>query len=93
VLAAQIDRALKAEWWKSSASGEALKKIWAGGRSLAAGDAARLLGLAALDPAALAAVAEERLAYKAPEAPPPTPKPDYKYMQGDKRRRRHKKKH
>jgi hypothetical protein len=93
VLAAQIDRALKAEWWKSAASGKALQKIWAGGRSLAASDAARVLGLPAIDPAALAAVAEERLAYKAPEAPPPTQKPDYKYMQGDKKRRRHKKKH
>jgi len=28
----------------------------------------------------------------APDAPPPAPKPDYKYMQGDKKkRRRHKK--
>src|SRR5207253_44675 len=53
----------------------------------------RALGLAALDPAALAALAEERLAYQAPDPAPPAPKPDYKYMQPDKRRRRrHKKK-
>ena len=65
--------------------------LWAGGRSLTATEAARALGLAALDPAALAKLSAERLAYAAPEAPPPTPKPDYKYMQPDKKRRRHRK--
>jgi hypothetical protein len=79
-------------WWKSPESGAALRKLWAGGRSLTATDAARALGLATLDPAALASVAASRLAYSAPEAPPPTPKPDYKYMQGDKKKRRHRKK-
>jgi hypothetical protein len=93
VLAAQLDKALGAQWWKAKTSGGTLKKIWAGGRSMTALEAARALGLTALDPAALAAVAEERLAYRAPDPAPRAPKPDYKYMQGDKKRRRHKKRH
>ncbi len=92
VLAAQIDRALGQQWWKSKSSGAALRKVWAGGRSMTALEGARALGLTELDPAALAAVAEERLSYQAPDPAPKAPKPDYKYMQGDKRRRkRHKK--
>jgi hypothetical protein len=92
VLAAQIDRALGPQWWKAKPSGAALRKVWAGGRSMTALEGARALGLTALDPAALAAVAEERLSYQAPDPAPKAPKPDYKYMQGDKRRRkRHKK--
>ncbi|HUJ27859.1 MAG TPA: hypothetical protein VLW85_17665, partial [Myxococcales bacterium] len=59
---------------------EEVARIWSGGRSLTAGP---------LDPSALVAVAEMRLAYKAPDPAPPAPKPDYKYMQGDKKRRRH----
>ena len=78
-------------WWKSPESGAALKKLWAQGRSLTAMEAARALGQTALDPSALAQVAAARLAYAAPEAPPPTPRPDYKYMQGDKKKRRHRK--
>jgi hypothetical protein len=79
-------------WWRESGTDAVLRKIWAQGRSGTAIDAARALGATALDPAALAAVAERQLAYNAPEAPPPTQRPDYKYMQGDKKRRkRHKK--
>jgi len=79
-------------WWHEPGTGAVLRKIWAQGRSGTGQDAARALGATALDPAALAAVAERQLAYNAPEAPPPTQRPDYKYMQGDKkRRRRHKK--
>ena len=85
VLAAQLETP---SWWRSTAAGDKLKQIWAGGRSLTALDAARELGLTSLDPAALSAVAEARLAYRAPEAPPPAPRPDYKYMQGDKKKRR-----
>ena len=56
--------------------------------TLTALEAARAVGLANLDPAALAAVADTRLKYSAPDAPPVAPKPDYKYMQGDKKKRR-----
>jgi hypothetical protein len=92
VLEAQLRRALGPKWWQEKSSGEKLRKVWSGGRSLTAAETARALGLAALDPAALAALAEERLAYQAPDPAPPAPKPDYKYMQPDKRRRkRHKK--
>ncbi len=87
VLAAQLEQP---SWWRAPESGEKLRKLWSGGRSLTAAEAARALGLVALDPAALAAVAEQRLAYKAPDPPPAAPKPDYKYMQPDKKRRRHK---
>jgi hypothetical protein len=80
-------------WWHQSATGPTLRQIWAQGRSGTAEDAARILGANGLEPAALAIVVEKQLAYNAPEAPPPTQRPDYKYMQGDKRRkRRHKKK-
>ncbi|MGZ6144237.1 MAG: hypothetical protein ACXWLM_12930, partial [Myxococcales bacterium] len=89
VLEAQLE---SAGWWKDARTAEKLRTVWAGGRSLTALEAARALGLTALDPAALAAAAAAQLSYKAPEAPPPAPKPDYKYMQGDKKRRRHKKK-
>jgi hypothetical protein len=86
VLAAQLEQKFGAAWW--NAPQPALKQLWAGGRSLSAIDAARALGLAQLDPAALAAVADERLRYSAPDAPPTTPKPDYRYMQGDRKKRR-----
>jgi hypothetical protein len=88
LLAAQLERSLGPSWW--SAPRPALKEIWEGGRSMGAFEAARAVGLAQLDPAALAAVVDERLRYSAPDAPPPAPKPDYKYMQGDKKRRRRK---
>jgi hypothetical protein len=89
ILAAQMERHFGSLWW----SGErpALKEIWSKGRSLGALEAARVLGLAQLDPAVLAAVIDERMGYSAPDAPPPAPKPDYKYMQGDKKKRRKKK--
>ena len=86
VLAAQLEQGFGASWWTTPRP--ALKEIWAGGRSLRAVEAARAAGLARLDPAALAAVADERLHYSAPDAPPAPPKPDYKYMQGDKKKRR-----
>ena len=89
LLAAQLERHLGALWW--SAPRPVLRDIWAGGRSIGAFEAARAVGIAQLDPAALAAVADERLKYSAPDAPPTAPKPDYKYMQGDKKKRRKKK--
>jgi hypothetical protein len=95
VLGAQLEARKTADgapWWKSPETGKVLRKLWAGGRSLTAMEAARELGLVSLDPAALASVAAAQLAYTAPEAPLPTPKPDYKYMQGDKKRRRYRKK-
>jgi len=88
VLAAQLEQSFGASWWTTPRP--ALKQIWAGGRSLRAVEAARALGLTQLDPAALAAVADQRLHYSAPDAPPAPPKPDYKYMQGDKKKRRKK---
>jgi hypothetical protein len=97
LLAAQLERLLRGQdptavarpaWWKAAGTGALLRKLWEGGRSLTAAEAARALGLQELDPAALAAVAEERMSYSAPEAPPTAPKPDYKYMQGDKKKRR-----
>lgn len=83
--AAQLEGALlgaQLELLPPAQKSEQLARIWAGGRSLAAGP---------LDAAALVKVAEARLAYKAPDPAPPAPKPDYKYMQGDKKRRRHRK--
>jgi len=89
ILAAQLERTLGPAWWK--ANQPSIKQILSGGRSLTALEAASAAGLQRLDPAALAAVADERLRYSAPDAPPPAPKPDYKYMQGDKKKRRKKK--
>ena len=88
LLGALLAAQLQSEgWWKDAATADELRKIWAGGRSLTALQAAT-----SLDPAALAAVVSTQLSYKAPDAPPPAQKPDYKYMQGDKKkRRRHKK--
>ena len=83
--------AAEEHWWHDPKTGEVLRKIWAQGRSGTAQDAALVLGAAALDPAALAALAERQLAYSAPEAPPPAQRPDYKYMQGDKKRRKRQK--
>jgi len=79
-------------WWHDAEAGGTLRKIWTDGRSGTAEDAARALGAASLDPALLAAIADRQLSYNAPEAPPPTERPDYKYMQGDKKKRRKKKK-
>ena len=80
LLAAQLEAQLAAPWWQ--APQPALRKLWEGGRAQP---------LPALDPALLAQVAQERLSYVAPDAPPATPKPDYKYMQGDKKRRKKRK--
>jgi hypothetical protein len=93
VLSAQVELALRtpaAPWWKASAP--QILQLWSGGRSLPPAQALQILRIPALDPAALAQVAGERLAYQAPDAPPPAQKPNYKYMQGDKRHRVHKKK-
>jgi hypothetical protein len=81
-------------FWHSPGSGELLRKIWARGRSASALEVAQLYGVAQLDPMTLAQIADRRLAYSAPDAPPPAERPDYKYMQGDRktRRKRHKKK-
>jgi hypothetical protein len=89
VLAAQLEQSFGPSWWKTPRP--ALKEVLSGGRSLTALEAAHAAGLQRLDPAALAAIADERLRYSAPDAPPPAPKPDYKYMQGDKKKRRKKK--
>jgi len=94
-------------WWRSPASGELLRKLWAQGRALTAEEAASQAG-AALSPAAsadsassarlsaapLASFFERRLAYRAPDLRPVAPRPDYKFMQGDRgpRRKKHKKK-
>ncbi len=78
-------------WWKAPESGAALKQLWSRGRSLTAMEAAHTTDKMTLDPQSLATVADLRLSYKAPDAPPATPKPNYKYMQDDKKRRRHKK--
>jgi len=86
LLAAHLEQTLGPAWWSSPQP--ALKQLWAGGRSLTAVEAARAAGVAQLDPAALAAVADARLRYSAPDAPPVAPKPDYKYMQGDKKKKR-----
>src|SRR5207237_9679201 len=80
LLAAQLEQP---GWWRDARTRDRLKKVWSGGRSLTALEAVRALGLAALDPAALAAVADQRLSYSAPDAPPPAPTPDHKYMQPD----------
>lgn len=89
VLAAQLEQSFGPTWWKTSRP--ALKQLLSAGRSLTAPEAAAAAGLQRLDPAALAAIADQRLRYSAPDAPPPAPKPDYKYMQGDKKKRRKKK--
>ena len=82
-----------AGWWHSPQP--VLRKLWSLGRSATALEVAGALGATALDPTALAAMAETQLAYHSPEAPPPTERPDYKYMQGDRRvrRKKHSKKH
>ena len=89
ILSAQLEVSFGPSWWKSAQP--ALKEILAGGRSMTALEAARAAGLDHLDPSALASVTEDRLRYSAPDAPPPAPKPDYKYMQGDKKKKKHKK--
>src|SRR4051812_47221501 len=89
VLAAQLEQSFGPAWWKSPRP--VLNQIFSGGRSLTALEAANAAGLQRLDPKALADIADERLRYSAPDAPPPAPKPDYKYMQGDKKKRRKKK--
>ena len=86
LLAAQLEQKLGPQWWDSPQP--ALKQLWAGGRSLTALEAARAAGFAGLDPSALTAVVDARLRYSAPDAPPVAPKPDYKYMQGDKKKKR-----
>ncbi|MFL5378368.1 MAG: hypothetical protein ACJ787_10655 [Myxococcales bacterium] len=78
-------------FWHAQASADLLMKIWAKGRSANAMETARLYGATQLDPAVLAQVADRRLAYSAPDAPPPAERPDYSYMQGDKKVRKRKK--
>src|SRR5947207_1764689 len=56
LLAAQLEGTLSPSWW--TAPRPALKQIWAGGRSMGAFEAARTLGLAQLDPAALATIGD-----------------------------------
>jgi hypothetical protein len=80
-------------WWKSPAAKSLLRAIWERGRSLRAEEAAQLLG-ATLDPAALAKQVDRALAYAAPDPRPAVQRPDYKYMQGDKKvRRKRRRKH
>jgi hypothetical protein len=79
-------------FWHAQASADLLMKIWARGRSATAMETAQLYGATQLDPAVLARIADRRLAYSAPDAPPPAERPDYSYMQGDKKVRKKKKK-
>jgi hypothetical protein len=74
------------QWWKQPSP--PILQIWNGGRSLTALAAVQALGLTSIDPGALSQIATERLSYQAPDAPPAKVKPDYKFMQGDKRRKR-----
>jgi hypothetical protein len=90
VKATQAGARVSVKWWKQPAP--QLLRLWQGGRSLTAVQAAQMLGLASVDPAALAQIAADRLAYQAPDAPPAAQRPDYKYMQGDKKKRRKAKK-
>ena len=78
-------------FWHSAATADTLQKIWSHGRSATAMEMARAYGAAELDPAVLAAMADRRLAYSAPDAPPPAERPDYSYMQGDRKVRKKKK--
>ena len=75
-------------WWRSDLDAERLRKLWAQGRALSAEEAARQLNLP-FDATSLVALTVLRLSYRAPERPPAAPRPDYKFMQGD-RRSRHK---
>jgi hypothetical protein len=81
-----------ATWWHATTSGALLRPVWSLGRSGTAAEAASLLHIGQLDPALLASVSGRQLAYSAPDAPPPTQRPDYKYMQGDRKKRRKPKK-
>ncbi len=76
-------------WWHSREAGQRLRALWEPGRALGAEEAAALAQVP-LDPAALAQLTEQRLAYRAPEKPPAAQRPDYKFMQGDRRPRRKK---
>jgi hypothetical protein len=78
-------------FWHSAATADTLQKIWSHGRSATAMEMARAYGAAELDPAVLAAMADRRLTYSAPDAPPPAERPDYSYMQGDRKVRKKKK--
>ena len=75
-------------WWRSDVDAERLRKLWAQGRALSAEEAAKQLNLP-FDAKSLVALTVLRLSYRAPERPPAAPRPDYKFMQGD-RRSRHK---
>ncbi|HXN82701.1 MAG TPA: hypothetical protein VN883_09505, partial [Myxococcales bacterium] len=81
-------------WLQSAEAAAKLRQIWSGGRSLRAEEAAKLAGVA-LDPSALARQVDVALSYAAPDPKPAVQKPDYKYMQSDrkvrhrKRRARH----
>jgi hypothetical protein len=81
-------------FWHYPSSADLLRKIWSQGRSASALEVAQVYGVAQLDPMTLAQIADRRLAYSAPDAPPPAERPDYSYMQGDRkaRRKKHKKK-
>ncbi|GAC1346471.1 MAG: hypothetical protein NVSMB23_24160 [Myxococcales bacterium] len=80
-------------WWRSPSAAATLQRIWQGGRSLRAEEAALLAG-GTLDPAALAKQVDVALSYAAPDPRPAAQRPDYKYMQGDRKvRRKRRKKH
>ncbi len=80
-------------WWHAAPPADSLRKLAAQGRALPAEEAARQIG-GALGPDAFVKLMDQRLAYRAPEKPPAAPRPDYKFMQGDRggRRKKHKKK-
>jgi hypothetical protein len=78
-------------WWRSPAAGARLRSLWAAGRSLRAEDAAPAAPGSEPAPqtaAPLAALFGARLGYHAPDAPPPATRPDYKFMQGDRKPKR-----
>ncbi len=83
-------------WWRSAVSAARLRSVWAAGRSLRAEDAAPSAPLppgrnderVPLTTGALAALFDARLGYRAPDAQPPAARPDYKFMQGDRRPKR-----
>ena len=74
-------------WWRSEATAALLGTLWAQGRSLGAEEGAGLAAVS-LTPAPLVLLVTHRLAYQAPEAPPQAQRPDYKFMQGDRRTRK-----
>jgi hypothetical protein len=75
--------------WAPQDAGALFRRLGAGGKALTA-EAAAAAEQVELSPAALASLIDRRLAYRAPDAPPQAQRPDYRYMQGDRRPRKKK---